>query len=177
MRTRSAAQTPRIPQSASSAASEHGGARDERGDHRHREERPVARADQDPVEREHRSVQRLHEREDRPQERRLVEHGRVARERARQHAGEHEHERGEDAAERDREPDHPLARAVGLLPPPGAELAPDDDLPGDRDRVEDEREEDPELEGDLMRGDRGVAEPRRDGAGEDEGAASARSSG
>ncbi len=73
-----------------------------------------------------------------------------------------------DAAERDRQPDHPLARAVGLLAAPGAELAADDDLPGDRDRVEDEREEDPELERDLVRGDRGVAEARRDRAGEDE---------
>ena len=82
--------------------------------------------------------------------------------------GEHEHERGEHAAERDGEPDHPLARAVGLLPPAGAELAPDDDLPRDRDRVEHEREEDPELERDLVRGDRGVAEAGRDRAGEDE---------
>ena len=54
MRTTSAAHTPRIPQSCSSAASEDGGAGDERADHRKREERPVARADEDPVEREDR---------------------------------------------------------------------------------------------------------------------------
>ena len=92
----------------------------------------------------------------------------VARERAREDAREHEHEHREHAAERDREPDHPLARAVGLLAPASPELAPDDDLPRDRHGVEDEREEDPELERDLVRRDRGVAEARRDRAREDE---------
>ena len=58
---------------------QHRRAGEERDDHRQREERPVARADEDPVEREDGSVQRLHEREERPQERRLVEHRRVAR--------------------------------------------------------------------------------------------------
>ena len=75
---------------------------------------------------------------------------------------------GKGPAERDGQPDHALARAVGLLPAPGPELAADDDLPGDRDRVEHEREEDPELERDLVRADRRLAEARRDGAREDE---------
>ncbi len=61
--------------------------------------------------------------------------------------------------------------AVGVLRPAGAELAPDDDLTCDRDRVEDEREEDPELERDLVRADRGLAEACGDRAGEDERAA------
>ena len=52
---------------------EDGRAHAEGGDHRAGQERPVARADEDPVEREDRAVQRLHEREQRPQERDLVE--------------------------------------------------------------------------------------------------------
>ena len=54
------------------------------------------------------------------------------------------------------------------LGPARAELAADDDLTGDRDRVEHEREEDPELERDLVRGELGVAEARHDRAGEQE---------
>ena len=54
-------------------------------------------------------------------------------------------------------------RRVGVA---GAEAAADDHLAGDRDRVEHEREEDPELERDLVRGDRGVAEAGDDRAGE-----------
>ena len=50
--------------------------------------RAVARPDQDPVEREHRAVERLHEREDRPQQRALLEHLGVGREAARNNVGE-----------------------------------------------------------------------------------------
>ena len=74
--TRSAAHTPRMPQSASSVTRSTRRATDEGHEHRQREKRPVARADEDPVEREDGAVQRLHEREDRPQERGLVEHRR-----------------------------------------------------------------------------------------------------
>ena len=45
-----------------------------------------------------------------------------------------------------------------------AEQAADQRLRGDRDRVEHERDEDPELEADLVRGDLGVAHARRDAA-------------
>ena len=54
--------------------------------------------------------------------------------------------------------DHAPRGGEGLVGVAGAERAPDDDLPGDRDRVEHEREEDEELEGDLVGGRRS---PRR----------------
>src|SRR5439155_14832488 len=82
----------------------------ERGDHRAGEEGSVARADEDAVEREHGSVQRLHQSEDRPQERDLVKHVVVPREHPREDTCEREHDDRERRAERDREPDHPLAR-------------------------------------------------------------------
>ena len=71
MSTASAAQTPRTPQSARDGDGEHARTRDERRRHRQRQVAAVARPDQDPVEREHRSVERLHQREDRPQQRAL----------------------------------------------------------------------------------------------------------
>ncbi len=82
--------------------------------------------------------------------------------------GQSEHHQGERAARGDREPDHPLARGVGALRASRAELSADDDLARDRDRVEDEREEDEQLERDLVRADRGVSETRRDRACEHE---------
>ena len=168
MRTTSAAHTPRIPHSCLERDQQHRRADEERPDHREREERPVARADEDPVEREDGPRQRLHEREERPQERRLVEHRAIAREDPRQDAGEREHRDREHAARGDREPDHARARVVGALGAPRAELPPDDDLTRDRDRVEHEREEDEELERDLVRADRRLAEPGRDRACERE---------
>ena len=51
----------------------------------------------------------------------------------------------------------------------GAERPTDDRLPRDRDRVEAQREEEPELERDLVRGDLGVADPRGDRRGGGEG--------
>ena len=71
-------------------------------------------------------------------------------------------------ADGDREPDHPHARGEGVVGPGRPELLADDDLTGDRDRVEDEREEDPELERDLVGGERRVAEPGHDDAREHE---------
>ena len=50
-----------------------------------------------------------------------------------------------------------------------AEQAADDDLAGDRDRVEDEGQEDEDLEGDLVGAERGGALARQDRAGDDEG--------
>ncbi len=55
----------------------------------------------------------------------------------------------------------PRRRARGLAVA-RAEQAPDHHLAGDRDRVEDEREEDEDLKGDLVRGERDRAEARRD---------------
>ena len=66
IRTKSAAQTPTIPQSKTSAASETSARDRERRDHRPHQEPPVAGADQDPVEREDGAVQRLHQREKEP---------------------------------------------------------------------------------------------------------------
>ena len=60
-----AAQTPTTPQSKASAAARRR-ADGESRDHRPGEERPVAGADQDPVEREDGTVQRLHQREEDP---------------------------------------------------------------------------------------------------------------
>ena len=74
----------------------------------------------------------------------------------------------ESAARRHREPDHPLARGICPLGATRPELAPHDDLTGDRHRVEDEREEDEELERDLVRADRGLPEAGRHGPGEHE---------
>ena len=51
---------------------------------------------------------------------------------------------------------------------PRAEHPPHDHLAGDRHRVEHEREEEPELRRDLVRGERRVAEARRHRAGDDE---------
>ena len=76
MRTTSAAQTPTMPQS-------NGERRERTAAHAtnattidHIEERPVAGADQDPVEREDGAVQRLHQREERPERLRPLEHRR-----------------------------------------------------------------------------------------------------
>ena len=71
---------------------------DERTDHRHREERPVARADEDPVEREDGPRQRLHQGEERPEQRSLVEDGAVAGEDPRQDVREREHREREAGA-------------------------------------------------------------------------------
>ena len=85
MRTTSATQTPRTPQSPCDGRGEHGGADDERDAIDAAMYGPSLGADQDPVEREHGAVERLHEREDRPQQRALLEHGGVVAE----HAGQH----------------------------------------------------------------------------------------
>ena len=83
---------------------QHGGAREQRRRHRHRQVAAVARPDQDSVECEHDPVERLHQREDRPQQRALGEHARIRGEGARDHA------RREPAA-RGRRPPPPRTRA------------------------------------------------------------------
>ena len=75
---------------------------------------------------------------------------------------------GEHRAERDGEGDHPRAGVERPRRPPGAELLPDDDLARDRDGVEHEREEEPELERDLVRAELGVPDARDDRACEQE---------
>ena len=97
----------------------------------------VAGADQDPVEREHRAVQRLHQREDRPQVVGLLEHRRVSREDPRNQVREREHQRRKAEAEVDRHHDHACTGCVRAVRVAGAERPPDDHLPGDRDRVRD----------------------------------------
>ena len=161
--TTSAAQTPRIPQSPARAASSTAAQAQNAATIAR-----VAGADQDAVEREDRAVERLHECEERPQERGLVEDRVVAGERLREHSGESEHHSGEGSASRDREPDHPLACCVGVVRSAASELPRDDDLPRDGERVEHQREEDEELERDLMRTDRRISEPGRHRTCEDE---------
>ena len=163
-----AAHTPRTPQSLARRGDQHGGAGDEGDDHRGGDVRAVARADQDPVEGEDGAVQRLHEREDGPEERALREDGRVVGEDARKDVGERQETEGEDGSDDDRERDHPDARVERTLRASCAELPADDDLTGDRDRVEHEREEDPELERDLVGAELRIAEARDDGTGEQE---------
>ena len=68
----------------------------------------------------------------------------------------------------DGEPDHAHAGVVGGVRARGAKLLSDDDLPCDCNRIEHEGDEDPQLERDLVRGERRVAHPRHDHAGEDE---------
>ena len=97
-----------------------------------------------------------------------MEDARVARERRRQGVGERREDRREDRADRDRPPDHPRRGGVRSVGVAGAEHPPDDHLARDRDRVEDERDEEEELVGDLVRADLGVAHPREDGRGDEE---------
>ena len=54
-------------------------------------------------------VERLHRREDGPQEGALLEHRGIAREHPREDVGEQRERDGEDGAEGDREADHPRA--------------------------------------------------------------------
>ena len=168
MSTTSAAQAPAIPQPCLEREQSDGRARRERGEHRPHQVAAVARADQDAVQRKDGPVQRLHQGEQRPQGGSLVECRRIAREDARHDVGEQQHRGGERAAERNGEPDHPRTRGVGLVAAPRAERPPHDHLTGDRDRVEHERDEDPELERDLVSSERGVAEPGGHGAHDDE---------
>ena len=145
-------QTPTMPRS---SASESQGDRHERaerrGEHAPHQEARVARADEDAVEREHRPVGGLHQREQGPDLLRAVDHRRVARERARQHVGEGEHHRSEHRAGHHRPLDHPARRAARSLGVARPQRAAHDHLPGDRDRVEHQRQEHEQLEGDQVR--------------------------
>ena len=98
----------------------------------------------------------------------LVAHRRVVGEHDTEDRLRREHEeRGADA--RDDAPlEHALAAAPCRFRIARAEVPADDRLRGDRDRVQREREEVPELPRDLMRGDLDVADPRRDRRGGDE---------
>ncbi len=98
-----------------------------------------------------------------------MEDARVARERRRQGVGEWREDRGKERADRDRPPDHPRCGGVRAIGVAGAEHPSDDHLPGDRDRVEDERDEDEQLVRDLVRADLRVAHPREEGRGDEEG--------
>ena len=108
IRTNRAAQTPTIPQSNSSAASETTARGRECAHHRPHQEAAVAGADQDPVEREDGPVQRLHQHEQGPDRLHPLDHRLVARERVRQDALEREHHR-----RRRRSPRRPRARSCG----------------------------------------------------------------
>ena len=67
-----------------------------------------------------------------------------------------------------REPDHASARRVRPVGTRRTELPADDDLSGDRDRVEHEREEDPDLERDLVRAELRVTHPAHRRPGQQE---------
>ena len=86
----------------------------------------------------------------------------------RQHLDESEHEGAEERSGGDCPLDHAPRRAMRPVGVTRAERAPDDHLPGDRDRVEDERQEDEQLEGDLVRRERVVADIGEHGTGHEE---------
>ena len=88
MRRKRAAQTPRTPPVGPDDDGEAGGAHRKGDRHRQGEIATVAGADQDAVDGEDDAVERLHQREQRPQQRALVEHLGIRRERAGDHAGE-----------------------------------------------------------------------------------------
>ena len=166
--TSSATQTPTTPQSNASAPTATAVDAAPAASIDHVEVAAVAGADEDAVEREDGSVQRLHQREHRPERLGTLDRLGVPGEDAREHADERHHHRGEQRACEHRHGDHPGARRERAFAVVGAEHSPHDHLPGDRDRVEHEREERPELERDLVRAERRVAEPSRHGAGRDE---------
>ena len=78
----------------------------------------------------------------------------VAGEGVRDHVAEREQHAAEDRAERDRPADHPQRRGARPGRVAGAEHPADHHLPGDRQRVEHEREEHEQLERDLVRAER-----------------------
>ena len=98
MSTVSAAQTPRTPQSAHETTASAGDEHDEGDHHRQGEVRAVARADQDPVEREHGAVERLHQCEQRPEQSALREHLGVRCEDSRDHVAERRERRARTPA-------------------------------------------------------------------------------
>src|SRR5919109_4966858 len=132
-----------------------------RAQHRPHQEPRVAGADKHSIEGEDRPVRRLHQREERPYLLGAVDHSRVAREGPGQRADERQHDQREDRADGDRPTDHPQRGVVGALVIAGPERATHDDLACDRYRVEHEGEEHEELERDLVRPERIVADPRQ----------------
>src|SRR6185437_16977178 len=76
--------------------------------------------------------------------------------------------RSEEAAQDDRPADHPHRRRVRAVRIACAEHPAHDHLPRDRDCVEDEREEEEELERDLVCAELRVPDPRADGRGDEE---------
>ena len=154
-------QTPTMPQSLCSVSSTIGHVDGRCGQHSPHQEARVAGADQDAVEREHRAVERHHQREQRPDLLRLGDHRRVVGE---QLAGRRRRARAGPAP--NSAPiatDQPIIRIAAARAPSAsrrAEHPPDHHLPGDRDRVEHEREEHPQLERDLVRAERRRADPR-----------------
>ena len=81
---------------------------------------------------------------------------------------EREQHEAEAGADDGRPQDHPRGRRARPRGVARAEQAADHHLRGDRQRVEDEREEDEELERDLVRGQRGGADPGQHGGGDQE---------
>ena len=154
-RQQRATRRPRSPQSKASGREPRDAARrppQPTTHHREREVAGVAGADEDAVEREDDRRRRLHE----------ANSGHM-RAPASITAGSLVNARGMTSVSASRTPpkstpdaerpaDHPPGRRDGASRVARAERAPDEDLPGDRDRVEHEREEDEELERDLVRG-------------------------
>ena len=169
MNTYSAPQRASSPASVTRTSSATGKNAADAADHREREVPGVAGADEDAVEHEHDRGDRLHQRDGPEHAEQLVAHRRVV--------GEHDARAA--AAPRRRTSAAPmpvttphssmrrLLRRVGFRIA-RAEVPADDRLRRDRDRVEREREEVPELPRDLMRGDLDVADARRDRRGRDE---------
>ena len=136
--------------------------------HRYGEKARVARTDQDAVEREDDRGRRLHRREQRPDRVQPVDHARVAGEDVRQRPVQRQqHETGGAAAD-ERQRHQAPRRRVGPGAVARAEHPPDHHLSGDRERVEHERQQVVELEGDLVGAERSLADPGEHGARNDE---------
>ena len=94
----------------------------------------------------------------------------VAGEEPRHDVAEREQREPERRAQGDRPRDHPSRGGARARRVAGAEHAPDHDLRRDRQRVEHEREEDEQLERDLVRAEARGPDPREHRGGDEEGA-------
>ena len=98
-----------------------------------------------------------------------MEDARVVGERLRQRMRERREHQGEDDADGDRPADHAHGGRVRAVGVPGSEHPADDHLAGDRDCVQDERDEEEQLVADLMCADLRVSHAREERGGEEEG--------
>ena len=162
MKTKSAPHSATSPLLVASTASAHGMKQRVAPGHGEREVADVARADQDAVEHEHGAAERLHERDRHEHGPELVSDGGVTREDDREQRVEHEDEQAERRADHHAPLEHAPRRGPGADGVVRTQRPADDRLPGDRDRVETQREQEPQLERDLVRGDLRVADPRGD---------------